>query len=228
MRRYILENFVPITNGAAMRNLVLGLVACLAIAGLSKADVVVLDNSSLSGSNNSAEFKITFTAAQNFAAGQALSGIRVFSNKTSAAGGGSPAQVLWELKNSGGTTLKSDIISASVSGSSGAYIYDFTFANITNEGLSSGTVYQLYSSIDSVAQLWQQSSSATISNTSFITSASYNSTANNYAFTLSAVPEPGTLLLGGIATCSGAAGAWWKRRKRKAIQSETTDQPATA
>jgi len=209
-----------------MRNLVLGLAACLAIAGLSKADVVVLDNSSLSANNNTAEFKITFTAAQNFAAGQALSGIRVFSNQTS--GGGSPAQVQWQLKDNAGTTLKTDIISASVSGSSGAYIYDFTFANITNEALSSGSVYQLYSSIDSAAQLWQRSSSATISNTSFITSASYNSAANNYAFTLSAVPEPGTLLLGGIAACSGAAGAWWKRRKRKPTQPETTDQPATA
>lgn len=65
---------------------------------------------------------------------------------------------------------------------------------------------------------------------------------NTYSFTTSgasadgsatlnigvAVPEPGTLLLGGIAACSGAAGAWWKRRKRKATQPETTDQPATA
>jgi hypothetical protein len=40
-----------------------------------------------------------------------------------------------------------------------------------------------------------------------------------------AVPEPGTLLLGGIgAACSGT-GVWWKRRKRQP-QPETTEQPA--
>jgi hypothetical protein len=36
----------------------------------------------------------------------------------------------------------------------------------------------------------------------------------------SAVPEPGTLLLGGIAAACGGGGVWWKRRKRKAVEGE--------
>jgi hypothetical protein len=40
-----------------------------------------------------------------------------------------------------------------------------------------------------------------------------------------AVPEPGTLLLGGIAAACGGTGVWWKRRKRQP-QPETTEQPA--
>ncbi len=39
------------------------------------------------------------------------------------------------------------------------------------------------------------------------------------------VPEPGTLLLGGIAAACGGTGVWWKRRKRQP-QPETTEQPA--
>jgi hypothetical protein len=35
-----------------------------------------------------------------------------------------------------------------------------------------------------------------------------------------AVPEPGTLILGGIAAVSGGAGAWWRRRKNKKATAE--------
>lgn len=35
-----------------------------------------------------------------------------------------------------------------------------------------------------------------------------------------AVPEPGTLLLGGIAAVSGGAGAWWRRRKNRKAAAE--------
>jgi len=61
-----------------------------------------------------------------------------------------------------------------------------------------------------------------------LTGGSYIGSSPYARFEVYTVPEPGTLLLGGIAACSGAAGAWWKRRKRKATQPETTDQPATA
>jgi hypothetical protein len=37
---------------------------------------------------------------------------------------------------------------------------------------------------------------------------------------VTAVPEPGTLLLGGIAAACGGGGVWWKRRKRKAVEGE--------
>ena len=35
-----------------------------------------------------------------------------------------------------------------------------------------------------------------------------------------AVPEPGTLILGGIAAVSGGAGAWWRRRKNRKAAAE--------
>lgn len=47
---------------------------------------------------------------------------------------------------------------------------------------------------------------------------SQQTVANNTPFTIdaTAVPEPGTFLLGGFAAMSGGAGVWWKRRKKKA------------
>ena len=45
---------------------------------------------------------------------------------------------------------------------------------------------------------------------------------NNFYVQLNgaAVPEPGTLILGGIAAVSGGAGAWWRRRKNRKAAAE--------
>jgi hypothetical protein len=41
------------------------------------------------------------------------------------------------------------------------------------------------------------------------------------------VPEPGTLLLGGIAAASGGAGVWWKRRRKNGFKKDETVADAT-
>ncbi len=40
------------------------------------------------------------------------------------------------------------------------------------------------------------------------------------------VPEPGTLLLGGIAAACGGGGVWWKRRRRPVVDTKTEESPA--
>jgi hypothetical protein len=40
------------------------------------------------------------------------------------------------------------------------------------------------------------------------------------------VPEPGTLLLGGIAAACGGGGAWWRRRRRQAKEVAVADPAA--
>jgi len=49
-----------------------------------------------------------------------------------------------------------------------------------------------------------------------------NTFSNNFYVRLeaAAVPEPGTLILGGIAAVSGSAGAWWRRRKNRKAAAE--------
>ena len=51
-------------------------------------------------------------------------------------------------------------------------------------------------------------------------SAAYENTANVGITAGAAVPEPGTLILGGIAAVSGGAGAWWRRRKNRKSTAE--------
>ena len=45
-------------------------------------------------------------------------------------------------------------------------------------------------------------------------------------FTTQSVPEPGTLLLGGIAAACGGGGVWWKRRRRPVENQLTAETPA--
>ena len=40
---------------------------------------------------------------------------------------------------------------------------------------------------------------------------------------VTSVPEPGTLLLGGIAAACGGGGAWWRRKRQKASQVSATE-----
>ncbi len=49
------------------------------------------------------------------------------------------------------------------------------------------------------------------------------STNDTTYMTLASVPEPSTLLLGGIAAVCGGGGVWWKRRKRPAAQPAPTE-----
>ena len=41
-------------------------------------------------------------------------------------------------------------------------------------------------------------------------------------YQLSAVPEPGTMLLGGIAAACAVAGVWWKQRRAAAEAAATS------
>lgn len=54
---------------------------------------------------------------------------------------------------------------------------------------------------------------ATTSNTGFVAGVG----SNVVAFDVVAVPEPGTLALGGLASLAGVGG-WWSRRKKKAVE----------
>ena len=51
-----------------------------------------------------------------------------------------------------------------------------------------------------------------------------NSTQQMYGtINVSAVPEPGTLILGGIAAACGGGGVWWRRRRQQTNQPTATE-----
>lgn len=111
----------------------------------------------------------------------------------------------------------------------------FGQAGVENSGLEAGATYLLginisgvdapdiyFSSSNAAASgLWGSAASKWNTNsfaTSNITSGlnNWQSGENIYVqLNASAVPEPGTLILGGFAAAAGGAGAWWRRRKNR-------------
>ncbi len=96
------------------------------------------------------------------------------------------------------------------SGSNQDLIVSFTTNSSGTDTLINTIQFATSSSAPTVASGW-----------SFVTTAPQASS-QNIAFALTAVPEPGTLLLGGIAAACGGGGVWW-RRKRKPQVAETVE-----
>lgn len=208
-----------------MRYSILGLVALMLSASLLKADVVVMQTTATRNSTNTGGAAWSFTAASNAGFGFIWLG----SQATNPTSGSFTFQV-----SDGSTTYTKTTTGALESGYLGlgaGYLFDITGGSSSGAGsidiqnLAAGNYTFTITNTNNYA-INSFSSSPTISTYQGFSSASFSG--GNYQFALTAVPEPGTLLLGGIAACSGAAGAWWKRRKRKATQPETTDQPASA
>ena len=95
-------------------------------------------------------------------------------------------------------------------------------AGIQGVSLAAGTNYTLAMTIVNGLSL---QGVGTISAGSGFTydSGSTGSNAPSYGFQINAVPEPGTLLLGGIAALTGGGGVWWKRRRKGAGNSAETE-----
>ena len=233
-----------------MRNIILGLAAFWTFEGACQAEVincipgVLFSTYNQAGNGFNIFFKTGDALANTPSNGSLwrLDKITLFrSNFTNVNNGN------WtvDLLNSDSTaTLATQSFSNATSDNNGFTTLDFT--NFGNALLASTTSYNLKVTYNGGApsgfaelSSWDgttinydpgQSPSAQFSNVAITTFGSDGVRAPSFRLfaTTAAVPEPGTLLLGGIAACSGAAGAWWKRRKRKATQPETTDQLATA
>lgn len=95
-------------------------------------------------------------------------------------------------------------------------LYQFEVSGVAGfNSISAASPHQLnILSITSSGAGYNIASSSTITNNPLygFYDTSYN-TGPSARFEVVGVPEPGTMLLGGIAAAVGGAGAWWKRRK---------------
>jgi hypothetical protein len=192
----------------------LGLATCLVLSGIAKSDVVTLFNTSTQTSDTSGTIGILFTAAS----GSSVSGFKVLN--TSGSG-----QITASFVLDNGVGTKANVLSAAYDGS--GYYFDLTTgwsggSGNSNLNLSSGNYSLTISNL--TGNYGVGSSSISTVSGSGLTSPSYVS-GSGARFEIYSVPEPGTLLLGGIAAACGGTSVWWKRRKRQP-QPETTEQPA--
>jgi|688.fasta_scaffold04598_1 hypothetical protein len=206
-----------------MRTKFLTLVALL-VAGAAQADVVVIENAGGSGSSTAGNhFDIEWTQATTSAK---FSTFKLFGYT------GSAYNVQFDLfrnTGSGSTYIANELISGT---------NDFTFTGqISNASLTAGTYLLRITGLgdppvnpedprppDEIKAGYNFNS-----NPNGTTTGAYGfsnatqtavSTGQFLTYQLSAVPEPGTMLLGGIAAACGGAGAWWKRRKRPLLLPE--------
>ena len=196
-----------------MRPQFIALIALLA-AGAAQADVVIqnMNPSQSFGESTAGGFTISFT---NSGTSATLSSIQFFNTGPNNPG---PDTATFALFNK--STIWTDV--NLVSSSSNL----FTFSNIAGVNLASGN-YTL--AITNLAAGYDFSSSTGTTLGAAGTAYGFSSpTATSVAtnqflnYQLSAVPEPGTMLLGGIAAACGVAGVWWKQRRAAAEAAATS------
>jgi hypothetical protein len=199
-----------------MRTLLLCLATCVAFSGLAKGDVVFSNLNASSGSA-SLTFELAFKVTTT---GSSISGFFLGADDP----GANKYDAEFLLNNANANPVTGSFVTNfQGTGISGIY-YDLTSWAAT-QNLSAGTSYTLdYLNIDGIS--FRTNSSSITNNPAFgFYDTSYNG--SNAQFAVVGVPEPGTLILGTLAACSGGAGVWWKRRRRQPFPAETADQPAT-
>ena len=107
-------------------------------------------------------------------------------------------------------------VSTNITGSSFADV-DFNLGSgLTFANGSTGNLYfKLVSVTGGGIANWASTTNSVNANLGWTGGATTRPTNGQYELSATAaVPEPGTLLLGGIAALTGGTGVWWKRRKK--------------
>lgn len=180
-----------------MRTKFLTLVALL-LAGAAQADVVI-ENAGGSGGSTGNLFRIYWTQTATSAK---LTSLKLF-------GGTAASTATFDLYRSG--------VGVGTNSISGTNNFEF-YGDIANAELSAGNYMLLINNL-SGSYDYNANASATFANAAYgFSSATQDPISGTQYLTYqlsAAVPEPGTMLLGGIAAACGGVGTWWKRRKRR-------------
>jgi hypothetical protein len=209
-----------------MMRYLLGLASFLVMSGLARADVVAFFNTSTTGQSVTTSTgpwpTITFSFSVN-GSQPSITGFKLFANSANA------PQVTATFASDVGTGISKNITSSTWA--NGGYFFDLT-GSWTGGSLQNIGTGNYYLDIQNFTPSSGSFNYDTTTSNAISTNSGYGITGGNYInatpyarFEVYTVPEPGTLLLGGIAAACGGTGVWWKRRKRQP-QPETTEQPA--
>jgi hypothetical protein len=223
--------------------MLLGL-AVMVLGGVARGDVLVYDNLTSSVSSPTGSyFGSHYSYAQKFNAttGGGITSIGLNLYRRSTANTGTFTVQLWSGAVSPTTfvtDLKSGVNWSSVGtldGNPSVSPIEFSSASFSNQAtLTQGADYWLVVSSDTLDLNygWGQGRTATGSGSMYQTLSSPALPVANWQWSNTgistgfggyvSVPEPGTLLLGGIAAACGGGGVWW-RRNRKAQVAEAVE-----
>ena len=227
-----------------MRGMLMGLVMLMA-AGAVRGEVVVINNLYSSGQGSSSaggainQYGTSTALAQKFtlASNQLLSSVdfNIYDNGSSTfnftvgimantdySGFSGPSNTYlksWtgnqaDTSNTLGSALKFNFSSGGENYSSGDY---WLVVQVTS-GDTSGLSWANGVSNSIGAQAYSTASLGLATNFNGGNTVS----PGGYGFQINAVPEPGTLLLGGIAAACGGGGVWWRRKRKAAPVADET------
>jgi hypothetical protein len=176
--------------------------------------VVVIENAGGSGSSTAGRFEISWTQTTTVK----LSSFKLFGYT------GSAYNVTFELSRDGNFLGPADTVTGT-----NEFIFNVGIGYISNNVLTAGNYLLRIKGPNIDGNEFLNAGYNYNSTPTNTTNSAYGfsnatqtavSTGQFLTYQLSAVPEPGTMLLGGIAAACGGAGAWWKRRKRPLLLPE--------
>jgi len=207
-----------------MRTFIFGLLALLGVSGICKADVV--DN--LANVSDGIVALAANTIKIDVAASPSVGGSQwmTLTAKLFASGGAVSGKITGFSFNLGGNNYGVTGLSIS-DGFSGNATVDISGANLW--AINGQTSTFDLTAVSATTSGGSTASWVTTTNSSFNVTSPYSFNSQTLAgaqFGV-AVPEPGTLALGVIASVTGGGGFWWKRRRKATKSSNAAESPAS-
>lgn len=166
----------------------------------ARADVVLANTSSFNG-NYVGDFNIKY-GTTNLADAQAVKTLKLFGNT-----GQTITASIGYYPNTGVNLTGIEI------GTTGEYLFDISSATVSTYTANSYAL-EIRNMVASGFGIQKASSGTATYAASGYSLITYDVANVRFELSTTAVPEPGTLLLGGIAAACGGSGVWWKRRRR--------------
>lgn len=180
------------------------LVLSLTLVSQNRAEVVLANTNTANGSTK-VDFNIRMTAS-SISLLRAISTLKLFGDT----GQTISATFGWYSFPSVGTKILTGV----ENGTTGQYNFDLAQLTMPPEDLYTNYYLEVRSISASGTGFYTVTNSSSTYAAPGYTLTGYNGANIRFEMSTSA-PEPGTLILGGIAAACGGAGVWWRKRKNK-------------
>lgn len=212
-----------------MRTFIFGMLALLWVSGLTKADIVY--NNLATGTPASQNFGANTYFAQMFtttSSTSSLDWIKINLFKSNVTTSGTFSVSIYNTNSGQPGSIVGNVLATGQSidslGTSSTGVWELGGGINIGATLAATTNYWLVVQANGVNSDFKWAMGPT-------SPADFNNSNNGTIWNVStgslgaqiAVPEPGTLLLGGIAALTGGGGVWWKRRRKGSGNSAETE-----
>jgi len=191
-----------------MRTYIFGMLALLGVSAFSRGDVVFSNTNTSGPATASSSFTLNFSVTTS---GSSITAFKLFSTDQ-----GASKSVTFQLDSGVASAISANFLTDG---------YQFDLSGLAGaSSITSGSNHTL--ALTSIGLTYATTNASTITNNPVygFYDTSYVGSPSSFArFEVVGVPEPGTLILGGIAAITGGGGVWWKRRRKGAGNSAATE-----